>query len=107
MAPRTLWNALRSPGTWLAIFSQSVSPVLQTIYQTLEEQRQIIDRLKRYEDSTYSLVARRVVSLQHELAGIFRAAPEEPVIMDSRVQERRKVQRPGTTDRSERDLDTT
>lgn len=73
--------------------------IWSAIYQTLEEQRQIIDRLKRYEDITYSLVSGRFASLQQELAGIFRAAPGEPVIIDRRVQERRKVQRRGTTDR--------
>ena len=73
--------------------------IWSAIYQTLEEQRQIIDRLKRYEDITYSLVSHRFASLQQELAGILRAAPEGPVIIDRRVQERRKVQRRGTTDR--------
>ena len=59
VALRTIWSALRSPERWSAVFSQTASPVLQTIYQTVEEQRQIIDRLNAQEQekqpSTYDL----------------------------------------------------
>ncbi len=76
MVLRTLWNVLRSPERRSTIFSQSSSPVLRTIYQSFEEQRQIIDRLRRYEDITYGRVARHFAFLRHELAAIFRATPE-------------------------------
>ena len=69
------------------------------IYQGLEEQRQIIDRLKRYEDVIYGIVARRLAVLREELAAIFRSPPEEPVIIDGRVRDRRRVQLPVSIDR--------
>ncbi len=73
---RMLWNALWSPERRSTIFPQSSSPVVRIVYQSLEERRQILDRLKRYEDITYSRVACRVALLQQELAAIFRATPE-------------------------------
>ena len=69
------------------------------IYQSLKEQRQIIDRLKRYEDVIYVIVARRLAVLREELAAMFRSPPEEPVIIDGRVRERRRVQLPVAIDR--------
>lgn len=69
------------------------------IYQSLKEQRQIIDRLKRYEDVIYGIVARRLAVLREDLAAIFRSSPEEPVIIDGRVRDRRRVQLPVATDR--------
>jgi len=98
MTLRTVWNALRSPERRSAIFSRSGSPALQTIYQGLKEQRQIIDHLKRYEDVTYTFVTHRFAVLQQELAAIFQA-PAEQVLIDRRVQERRKAQRPVAIDR--------
>ncbi len=98
MTLRTVWNALRSPERRSAIFSRSGSPALQTIYQGLKEQRRIIDHLKRYEDVTYTIITRRVTVLQQELAAIFQA-PAEQVLIDHRVQERRKAQRHVAIDR--------
>lgn len=98
MTLRTFWNALRSPERRSAIFSRSGSPALQTVYQGLKEQRRIIDHLKRYEDVTYSFVARRFASLQQDLAAVFQA-PAEQGLIDRRVQERRKAQRPVAIDR--------
>ena len=69
------------------------------IYQSLKEQRQIIDRLKRYEDVIYGIVARRLAVLRDELAAISRSLPGEPVIIDGRVRERRRVQLPVAIDR--------
>ena len=98
MTLRTVWNALRSPERRSAIFSRSGSPALQTIYQGFQEQRRIIDHLKRYEDVTYDVVVRRFASLRQDLAAIFQA-PAEQVLSDHRVQERRKAQRPVAIDR--------
>ncbi len=69
------------------------------IYQGLEEQRQIIDRLKRYEDVIYRIVVRRLAVLREELAALFRSPPAEPVIIDCRVRDRRRVQLPLAIDR--------
>lgn len=69
------------------------------IYESLEENRQIIDRLKHYEDVIYGIVARRLAFLREELAAIFRSLPGEPVIIDGRVRERRRVQLPVAIDR--------
>jgi hypothetical protein len=69
------------------------------IFQGLEEQRQIIDRLTHYEDVIYGIVARRLAVLREELAAIFRSLPREPVIIDGRVRERRRVQLPVAIDR--------
>ncbi len=69
------------------------------IYQGLEEQRQIIDRLKRYEDVIYGIVVRRLAVLREELAAIFWSLLGEPVIIDGRVRDRRRVQLPGAIDR--------
>lgn len=98
MTLRTFWNVLRSRERRSAIFSGSASPALQTISQGLQEQRRIIDHLKRYEDVTYTFVARRFALLQQELAAIFQA-PAEQVLIDRRVQDRRKAQRPVAIDR--------
>ena len=98
MALRTLWNTLRSSERGSPIFSRSASPALQTISQGLQEQRRIIDHLKRYEDVTYTFVARRFASLRQDLAAIFHV-PAEQVLIDRRVQERRKAQRPVAIDR--------
>ena len=93
MALRTFWNVLRSRERRSAIFSGSASPALQTISQGLQEQRRIIDHLKRYEDVTYTFVARRFASLRQELAAIFHV-PGEQALIDRRIQERRKAQQP-------------
>lgn len=98
MTLRTFWNALRSPERRSAIFSRSGSPTLQTVYQGLKEQRQIIDHLKRYEDVTYTFVTHRFALLQQELAAIFQAQ-EEQLLIDRRIQERRKAPRPVAIDR--------
>lgn len=58
------------------MLSSTVSSALQAIYQGLEEQRQIINTLKRYEDIIYSIVARRLSFLKQELAAIFGVLPE-------------------------------
>lgn len=68
------------------------------IYQGLEEQRQIIDRLKRYEDVIYGIVVRRLAVLREELVAIFWSLLGEPVIIDGRVRERRRVQLPVAID---------
>ena len=70
----------------------------ETISQGLEEQRRIVGHLKHYEDMTYTFVVRRFVSLQQELAAIFHA-PQKQVLIDRRVQERRKTHRPILMDR--------
>lgn len=69
------------------------------LFRGLEEQRQIIDRLKHYEDVIYGIVARRLAVLREELAAIFRSLPGEPVIIDGQVRERRRVQLPVAIDR--------
>lgn len=69
------------------------------IYQGLEEQRQIIDRLKRYEDVIYGIVVRRLAVLREELVAIFWSFLGEPVIIDGRVRERWRVQLPVAIDR--------
>lgn len=58
------------------MLSSTVSSALQAIYQGLEEQRQIINKLKHYEDMIYSIVARRLSFLKQELAAIFGVLPE-------------------------------
>lgn len=98
MTLRTFWSALRSPEKRAAIFSPSGSPALQTVYQGLKEQRRIIDHLKRYEDMMYTIITRRFTVLQQEVAAIFQA-PAQQVLIDRRVQERRKAQRPVAIDR--------
>jgi hypothetical protein len=65
------------------------------IFQGLEEQRQIIDRLKHYEDVIYGIVARRLAVLREELVWSLLG---EPVIIDGRVRERRRVQLPVAID---------
>lgn len=65
--------------------------VWETIYQGLEEQRRIVEHLKRYEDVTYTFVVRRFTSLQQDLTAIFRA-PGKEALIDRRVQKRRQVQ---------------
>ncbi len=69
------------------------------IYQGLEEQRQIIDRLKRYEDIIYGIVVRRLAVLREELVAIFWSLLGEPVIIDGRVRERQRAQLPVAIDR--------
>ncbi len=69
------------------------------IYQGLEEQRQIIDRLKRYEDVIYGIVVRRLAVLREELVAIFWSLLGEPVIIDGRVRERQRAQLPVAIDR--------
>lgn len=76
----------------------ALESVWETIYQGLEEHRRIVEHLKRYEDVTYTFVAHRFASLQHELTAIFRA-PGKHVLIDRRVQERRKAHRPVAMDR--------
>jgi hypothetical protein len=98
MALKTLWNALWSAERRSAVSSASASPALQTILEGLQEQRRIIDHLKRYEDVTYACVVRRFAFLQQELATIFRG-PATQGLADRRVQERRKTHRPVAWDR--------
>lgn len=98
MPLRTLRNVLQSLERRAVLFSRSASPAVQTIYEGLEEQRRIIGHLKRYEDVTYTFVARRCLSFQQEMAAIFQA-PGKPVLPDRRVQERRKVRRSVAVDR--------
>lgn len=98
MPLRTLRNILRSLERGATLFSRSVSPAVQTIHEGLEEQRRIVSHLKRYEDVTYTFVARRCRSLQQELAVTFQV-PRKPVLPDRRVQERRKVRRSVAVDR--------
>lgn len=69
------------------------------IYQGLEEQRQIIDRLKRYKDVMYGIVVRRLAVLREELVAIFWSLLGEPVIIDGRVRERQRAQLPVAIDR--------
>lgn len=74
------------------------SSVWGTICQGLEEQRRIIDHLKRYEDVMYAFVIRRLASLRQELAAIF-TGPGNEGLIDRRVRERRKAYRPVLMDR--------
>jgi hypothetical protein len=92
MPLRTLRNVLRSLERRAVLFSRSASPAVQTIYEGLDERRRIIGHLKRYEDVTYTFVARRFASLRQEMAVILHA-PGNRVLPDRRVQERRKVRR--------------
>ncbi len=62
--------------------------------QSFEEHRRIVDKLKRYEDITYGCVTGRMTSLKQELASIFQPLPQQQVINDRRVRERRQVDRP-------------
>lgn len=98
MPLRRLWNAIRSPEKGSAISSGPPSP-RETIRQSLHEQREIIDQLKRYEDMTYRFVARRFDFLQQELAGLFEPPSDEHVLIDRRVHERRTVKRPVSIER--------
>ncbi len=73
MAFRTLWNTRRFPEKGSAMSSCSASLALEKIYQGLEEQRRVVNRLKRYEDILYCAIARRLTVLQQELAALFGA----------------------------------
>lgn len=64
------------------------------IEQTIKEQRQIIDHLKRYEDMIYSLIARRLAILNREIAAIFQLLPIQPAAIDIRIPERRRKHLP-------------
>ncbi|MFQ5988956.1 MAG: hypothetical protein ACE5K9_03465 [Candidatus Methylomirabilales bacterium] len=50
---------------------------MEKISLGLAEQQQIIERLKRYEDLMYGIVARRLAVLRKELAAISRSLSEE------------------------------
>ncbi len=98
MPLRRLWNAIRSPEPGSTMSSGPPSP-RETIRQSLHEQRQIIDHLKRYEDMTYRFIARRFGFLQQELTALFQPPSAEQVVIDRRVHDRRKMDRPVATDR--------
>lgn len=99
MGFKNLWDALCSREKRGATCSRSASPILQAIYQSLEEHRQIVDRLKRYEDITYRSVTRRLAVLKQEVAAIFQPTPRPEVIINRRFRERRQIVRPVVRDR--------
>lgn len=99
MGLKNLWDALCSREKRRATCSRSTSPILQAIYRSLEEHRQIVDRLKRYEDITYNNVTRRLALLKQEVAAIFQLTPRPEVIINRRFRERRQIVRPVVKDR--------
>ena len=58
------------------MFPLTASGAFQEIRQGLEEQQEIINKLKRYEDMIYCVAARRLSFLKRELAAIFGVLPE-------------------------------
>lgn len=99
MGFKNLWDALCSRGKRRATCSQSTSPILQAIYQSLEEYRRIVDRLKRYEDITYNNVTRRLALLKQEAGAIFQLTPRPEVFINRRFRERRQIVHPVVRDR--------
>ena len=59
-----------------AVLPLTASGAFQEIHQGLEEQQEIINKLKRYEDMIYCIAARRLSFLKHELAAIFGIFPK-------------------------------
>lgn len=98
MGLKHLWGALRSREKRRATGSGSASPIVQAIYQNLEEHRRIVDRLKRYEDITYNSVTRRLALFKQEVAAIFQMTPRPEVIINRRFGERRQIVRPVVRD---------